>query len=254
MSTPTLTYLRSFDLLYEGDCSLLAVTPELKILVEEIYTEDAWIAQHEFNFQGELLQSVDEKTGANTDLTPLAIPDGSSIPQSAWHTMKKLNFSGPRHRGIRESERVGEMVQPLLIQEKMALIKRLELNIAPMLLLGLAESYVLAEAEIQRPYLYIVCRRIRLAYALPEPAYDQEQQPYDYDTIVVYLAHWVDRRNDQEPALIDLINNLPGVVLHRPMDCLVHDDYLFVADGGGANRTSQIHIWQIQRSVDAPES
>ncbi|MBC8170673.1 MAG: hypothetical protein H7X77_03340 [Anaerolineae bacterium] len=254
MSTPTLTYLRSIPLLYTGDCGLLAVTPELNILVEEVYTEDAWIAQHVFSFAGELLHSVDEKAGANKDLQPLAIPEGSSTPRTAWHTMKKLNFSGPRHRGTRESERINDMVQPLAVQEKIALIKRLDLNIAPMLLLGLAESYVLAEAEIQRPYLYIVCRRIRLAYVLAEPARDADRQLYDYDTLVVYLAHWVDRRSDHEPALIDLINSLPGVELYRPMDCLIHNDYLFIADGGGANRTSQIHIWQIQRPVDRSDA
>ncbi len=70
-------------------------------------------------------------------------------PQTGWHTMA-LNFAGPRHRGMRAPERTLDLVRPLSIQEKMALIDRFRLDVPPPLLLGIAESYVLAETPIMR--------------------------------------------------------------------------------------------------------
>jgi hypothetical protein len=90
---------------------------------------------------------------------------------------------------------------------------------------------------------------VRLAYALPAPRRDASQQLYDYDTKVLYLAHWFDRHSDLEVSLTDQINSLPGVTLHRPMDCIIHGNYLFIADGGEGDRKSQIHIWDIHRPV-----
>jgi hypothetical protein len=261
MPQPQLTFWKTLSLAHQGDCGLLAITPEEDILVEEVYGdasgdrtgEDVWMAQQRYSLDGELLESVDEAYGQNQGLTPLEIPSGSYVPHPVWHTSKALNFRGPRHRGMREEERVQDMVVSLTIAEKMALINRFDLNIAPPMLLGVAESYVIAEAMLQRPDLYIVCRRIRLAIGLPETRIDEEQQPYNYDTQVIYVAHWFDRSLAREPSLTDLMVNLPGADFHRPMDCILTSNLLCIADGGGTQRQNCLHLWEVEYPAEAEE-
>jgi hypothetical protein len=240
-----LTYQSSIELPHSGDCGLLGVSPDLTLYVEEIYTEDAWIAQHAVTLEGTFLESVDEDYGKNTEVMPLVIPDGSIQAQSGTQTIKTLNFTGARHRGLREDDRITDVVHPFSVGEKMTLVQQLGLSIMPPQLLGIAESYVLAEAELQRPYRYVVCRRVRLAYALPNPQLDENGQSYDYDTYILYIAHLFDRRNE-EVSFIESLQSLPEADLYRPMDCLITKNYLFVADGGGETRNNRIHMWKIE--------
>jgi len=157
-----------------------------------------------------------------------------------------LNFSGPRHRGLRGLERLLDLVRPLSIQDKMALASRYSLSIPPPLIFGLAESYVLSEAALVHPDIYVVCRRLRIAFGLAQEQLDADQEPYDYDTLVLYTAHLFDRTQQHEPSIVDPQAALPVAALKRPMDCLICDNYLFVADGGSEERLSAVHIWQIE--------
>lgn len=250
MQPPVLHFLTTLALRHEGDCTLLGVTPELTVYAEEIYAPDSWMAQHAITLDGTLTQSVDEMNGANADVKPLALPPDLIVPRTAWHTMS-LNFSGPRHRGLRAPERVPDMVHPLSIDEKMALSDRLKLDAPPPMLLGLAESYVLGEAPLVHPSLFFVCRRLRLAIALREQRIDDENEPYDYDTVVWYVAHFHDTQAEARP-LVDLFSDVGGVTLHRPMDCLLYGDRLFVADGGAAGRTSAIHVFRVEHVEKPP--
>jgi hypothetical protein len=119
----------------------------------------------------------------------------------------------------------------------------------PPAILGIAESYVLSESLIIRPSIYFVCRRIRIAYALPDVRLDANNQPYDYDTLLFYTAHFFDCA--QEPSILDLLNDLTTVPLKRPMDCLITDNnHLYIADGGGDDRLNAIHVWHL----DLPET
>jgi hypothetical protein len=240
---PPAAHLKTLPLRHAGDCSLLGVSPDGAIYAEEVYGDEGWVAQHELRPDGTLARSVDEAGGSGGDLKPLDLPDNLFTSRTCWKTMP-LNFAGPRHRGLREPERVGDLVRPLTIQEKMAAIDRLNLDILPPLLLGLAESYVLAESEIIRPNLYFVCRRIRLAYALPQPKIGADGQPYDYDTRVMYAAHFHDDR--EETPFTDLLIDLTGVPLHRPMDCVLAGNRLYIADGGEGERVSAIHVWGLE--------
>jgi hypothetical protein len=252
----TLKYITSMPLLYSGDCSLLGITPgiahsDLILYAEEIYGDEAWLARHALRLDGTLVATADEQSGQNPDVKPLDIPADIISPHTAWHTMT-LNFTGARHRGMRGPERIDEMLRPLSMPEKIALIERLNLDLLPPMLLGMAESYVLAEAVITRPNLFLLCRRIRLAYLLEEDHYDKDNQPYNYDTLVLYVAHFLDREAEHETPLHELLNALPEVELERPMDCLVYGDLAFVAEGGSGGpdgRRSAIHVWQILRST-----
>ena len=247
-----LDYLMTLPLRHDGDCSLLGVTTDGSVYVEEMYG-DGWLAQHAFAPDGRLLATVDEDSGTNHDPEPLALPADLATPQPGWHTVT-FNFAGPRHRGLREPERMADVVQPISIQDKMALVGAYRLPTTPPMLLGLAESFVLAEAPLHPPDLFVVCRRIRLAYALPSPRADADNSPYDYDTFVLYLAHVVDRTREPTGLIPDTEMSLPGATLQRPMDCLVHAGRLYVADGGGEARPACVHVWQVTREpVEAPE-
>jgi hypothetical protein len=245
MDTQDFEFLTTLSLRHNGDCSLLGVTPTLTIFVEEVYGEDGWLAQHAITLDGTFIASVDESFGTATELAPLSLPGNLVEPKRGWHTMA-LNFTGPRHRGLRGPERLDDLVRPFSIQEKIALVKQLELDVLPPLLLGLAESYVLAEAPIRTPNLFVVCRRLRLVYVLSEVKEDSAGERYDYDTTVLYVAHLFDRAAEQEPPLSDVGTGLTGIALYRPMDCLICKEHLFIADGGGNNRDSAVHVWRIQ--------
>ena len=245
MLTPSISYIKTLPLKHKGDCSLIGVAPDQTIYAEEVYGEDGWIAQHEIQFDGEITKTVDEGEGGE-NLQPLDVPANMTKPKTGWHTMG-LNFAGPRHRGMRAPERTADLVQPLTIDEKMTFAKRLKLDLPAPMVRGIAESYVLAECDIVRPHLYFVCRRVRLALALPEERLDDEQQPYDYETRVLYAAHFYDR-NEELPNAV-LFDDLTETPLARPMDCLLQGDHLYIADGGDAERVSAIHVWKL----DLPE-
>ncbi len=241
MDIPLIAHVATLTLKHHDDCSLLGVSPDGTIYAEEVYGENAWVAQHALKIDGTLIESVDEAEGTQ-EIQPLDLPDGTSLSKSGWQTMA-LNFAGPRHRGLREPERISDLVRPLDIQEKLAVTRKLKLDLPPPALLGLAESYVLAETRITPPNLYFVCRRLRLAIALAQAKLDAEGQPYDYETQVMYLAHFYD---GSEIPFGKLFENLTDVPLQRPMDCLLVGSKLYIADGGDQDRLSMIHVWQLE--------
>ncbi|MDZ4765572.1 MAG: hypothetical protein SGI73_13560 [Chloroflexota bacterium] len=261
-----LVHIAALPLLHTGDCSLrgVHVTDDggIIIYVEETYDEDGWLAQGALKLDGTWIACVDEEAGANPDIAPLPLPDSIITPRACWNTMR-LNYAGPRHRGLREPERLMDILRPISVADKFAVTKRLSLALPPPLLLGVAESYVLSEATVLHPDLFFVCRRLRLAYALETEAHDETGLPYDYDTHIVHAAHFYDRKAgstaESEPALIDALTALPDVVLRRPMDCLIVDDLLFIADAASepadvthsARQPSMIQVWRIEIPDDA---
>lgn len=137
----------------------------------------------------------------------------------------------------------------------MQAVSRFALPVAPPMLIGLAESFVLSEAPLQPPQSYVVCRRVRLAYATTTICTDDANQPYDYDTFVLYLAHVYDRTRDESGLLPAPEALLSDVTLNRPMDCLIHNDHLWIADGGDASQPSRLHRWRLHGSpAQAPNA
>jgi hypothetical protein len=92
-----------------------------------------------------------------------------------------------------------------------------------------------------------VCRRLRLAYLLPEELIDDHHNSYNYDTLVLYVAHTYDCELDYAPPLDEVFEGWGGVQLRRPMDCLIYEDYAFIANGGSESDLSSIHVWDIER-------
>ena len=241
-------YVTALPLAHGGDCSLIGVSGDLTLYAEEVYGEDGWVAQCSLRLDGSVLSMMDEDHGKNAAVQALPLPVDLARPKTGWHTME-LNFSGARHRGIRREERISDVAQPLSIEDKLLVAERLHL--LPPTLLGLAESYVLAEAELVHPNLFLVCRRLRFVYALQDEQTDEQNLAYDYDSKVLYAAHLYDRSQEVRPALRESLATLAGAQLQRPMDCLLAHDHIFVADGGEGERLSTVHVWRVQSSDEA---
>jgi hypothetical protein len=244
---PHFAHVTSLPLARSGDCGLLGVTSDLTIYAEEIYGDDGWMAQHVMRLDGTTIAAVDEDSGNAKSVKPLTLPDDLVKPKPGWHTMG-LNFSGARHRGIRSLEHVTDVAQPLSLEDKTVVAGRLQVA-APMIL-GLAESYVLAEADLELPHLFLVCRRLRVVYGLEAEQTDDQNQPYDYDSRILYVAHTYDRSQDVKPTLRESLKGLAGVELGRPMDCLIAYDHVFIADGGEGDHVSHVHVWRIEKGDD----
>lgn len=250
MHPPHLTYLGSVTLRYEGDCVLLGVMPDLTIYAEEIYADDSWLCQHRLTLAEGVLESADESSGQSVDVRPLAVPASAARSQPAVHT-RALNFAGPRQRGMRDAERISDMVRELSIAEKMRASEAAAFNLPPMLILGLSESHVYAEAALDAGRWYAVCRRVRIAYRLPEVRHDTDGEPYEYDSAVLHAAHLYDARAG-ETSLDETLRGLNGAALHRPQDVIAAFGHLIVADGGGEGCISRVHVWRID-AADAGE-
>jgi len=246
MLLANVVHLHTIDLHYREFCAFLAVTHNGQVCAEELYSDGEWMAQHRLDITGSIAETRDENAGKG-DFQPFTLPPGSLTPPPVQHCTA-LDFSGPRLRGMRETEHLQELVASLTIMEKMALIQHLGLGIPAMMLFGIAESRVLAEAALDDDGHFLVCRRLRLAIALPEVRYDNDNLPYDYETVTLHLAQVYDTTTDDHLPFQPPLNQIGGVRLNQPMDCLRTEDYLFIADGGDADTFSRVHIWQFKQA------
>lgn len=229
-------HIKTHLLLYCGDVTLSGVTPDGVIFAEELYGDDDWLAQHKLTFNEGIITTIDEQYGKSANIKPMDLPP-DLIKPSYRSCCDFLQFSGARLRGILSEERLDDVLHPLSIADKIELVEYMDWDIDPMQLMGIAESVVLSHARIPDEDAMIVCRRVRIAYRLTEPTRD-----YDYDSLDVYLLHDV-YPDDDEIDLLDCLNDDDEVDLLRPMDCLFHDGYLYVADGGEDEDVSSIHIF-----------
>lgn len=229
---------------HNGDCKLLGIAEEGSIFVEELYGEDDWLAQHRLTLDQGIVDTVDENHGKNLHIHPLSLPDTLEQPISKI-ARKWLNYTGARLRGIREEERIEEIVLPLSIEDKIELVDYMEWDIEPMQLIGIAESTVLASAYLPDETL-VVCRRVRVVYHLRKAT-----PTYDYDALEIYLLHDV-LPDDDIADIVDCLNDDDNLDVLRPMDCMYYDGYLYVADGGEDDDLSAIHIFEYQ--VDSKNS
>ena len=239
-------HLITHSLFYEGDCKLLGISNDDFIFVEELYGDEDWLAQHKISLTDGILESVDELSGDNLDVTPLELPS-DIIKPNMRPCCEQLNFSGPRLRGMADAERIDELVLPLTIADKIELVDYMEWGIQPTQLIGIAENAVLSNT-LGPDDMTLVCRRVRVAYRFM--ADDQTNGvPQDYDSLDVYVLHEFDPAQDDLPDLVDCLNDTDGVVLLRPMDCLFYAGRLYVADGGEDEDVSAVHVFEYQEKV-----
>ena len=237
----------TFPMLYEDDCKLLGVTLDGLIYAEELYGDEDWLAQHIISIDDGIIETIDEQSGENTDVTPFKLPN-TAIVTSSKSCCDALTFTGARLRGIQRDEPIDEIVLPLSIEDKIELVDYMEWDILPMQIIGIAESVVLSHTLLPDGLL-MVCRRVRIAYRLAELA-EINGVPYDYDALDIYLLHEFDPTDMELPELVDCLNDMEDVVLLRPMDCLYHDGKLYVADGGEDGDSSAIHVFDYQEKSE----
>jgi hypothetical protein len=237
-----LSYVKSLKLSGDGDCALLGALPDLNEIYLELYdAAHMEVEQIGITFEGDVFARGEEET-------PLEPPPNLIRPRSAWTTMA-LNFAGARHRGLRTEARIDEMAHPMSIEEKMAISKHLKLDLPAPMILGCIESYALAEATLSRG-VYCVCRRLRIAYALPTVRHDDDGDAYNYESVPLYLTHVFNALDHEETPLHKLLSALPEAPLYRPMDCMTAGNHLLVADGGSADHPPQLHLWALPPNED----
>ncbi len=239
----TLRHQASYTLPHGNDVYFLgtqhAAPYGVLVYAEEITPHDEPI-QHVLTLQGEPIATHH----------PIDDPPNVSVPSShaiAADWVQNLNFLGVRHRGLMAEDRIRDMVLPLSIAEKIQFAeKHLPKGVLPPHILGIAERYVLAVCKVGMQYM--ICQRLRVAYALPTIQQDADHLPYDYDTIALYGVILVTDENDILNHLT-FISHLDGIPLHQPTDCLCVNDVLLIADRGDAARPSQIHLWNFSTST-----
>jgi hypothetical protein len=249
----TFTFLRTVPLSHNGDCGLLGVAPDLSFYVEEIYGDEGWMAQAAYDFEGQLLAAVDEASGDNQGVERLLKPKGLVRPRTGASNTE-LNYGGARHRGLVMEDRVEEMLRPLSIEDKMLLVEEGAVpSVPPPYVLGLAQSYVVSEVQLISPGedggpLFLLSRRLRVAYRLPEPAIDDSGETYDYDSVELSVL----QRYSPHEGTLPLGESLPdeaalGVVLNWPTDIVLREGVLFAADSaqGRDDLSSRVHLWEV---------
>jgi len=244
-------HVRTVLLRHSGECGLLGVGPDLDFYVEEIYGEEGWMAQSGYDFEGHLLAEVDEVSGANQGVERLQKP-GNLVRPRTGRSDVRLNFGGARHRGLQAEDRIEEMVRPLEMAEKTMLVEEgLVPDIPPPNILGLAQSYVVSEVLLAGPTrdtlpLFLLSRRLRIAYRLLEPSLDARGERYDYDSLEVAILQRY-TPGDEDLSLGELLVRRAalGVELNRLNDIVLRDGYLFAANSAGERdeTVSQVHIW-----------
>jgi len=185
---PTLIRAGSYPLPHSdrtGSPALIGIDAHGQVALEMIYGTDGWLAQYVIAADGTLVDQRDEAYGHNPDFEPLDLTDFSNLPPHLPDTVQDLAFAGGRWRGLRETDRVPDILQPLTVSEKMALNSY---GFAGPVL-GVVESRVLAAAQINDRWL-LICRQVRIALAVPLNR-DIDGLPYDYDSSLINVAQWV---------------------------------------------------------------
>jgi hypothetical protein len=224
----------TIPLYHQGDCSILALAADGNLYAEEFYDE-SFIAQYHIH-NGAVITAIDEDAGQR-DIVPFHLPDGAIFPDRPSN--HALNYRGLRYRGLREEDHLHDWIIPLTVVEKMPLLAALGWNLPPMMLLGIVESQVLSQAQIEEECL--LCRRLRLAFALPERHYDETGLAYDYDSRIVHLLHTY---TEEITQILHKSLSFAGEKLQRPMDILYHDSRLILAEGGEIGHNSRLVLWE----------
>ena len=240
---PILIYKSAIALPRSGQCALLGVASDGTIYTE-IYYDDTWVAWYGLRADGTILTTGDEEAGRNHQFKRPAV-EMVAAPEAVPRS-HPLNYAGARLRGSRQLERVDDLMYPLDVSTKIRLVEVFKLPMMPMQLLGLAESNVLSMATFPTGGLQLVCRRLRLAYALPTPQTDPDGKPYDYDTISIYLGHLYQPSRDED-LITTLFETLPGPALSQPTDVMVTATHVLIAVSSDDHQVCQVHIWDVRQ-------
>lgn len=217
-----------------GTCALLGAWADGRVWLEAFDEVTDAYQQMIVSLEGGILQTSDGRL----------FPDAAGLIAPGNLTLDDdLTVRGARHRGLRSEDRIDDLVQPLTMAEKMMLVERLRLDVLPPQVIGLAESHVLARATTTQDDTVMVCRRLRIAYAMSQAKQDTDGQPYNYDTHSLHIAHFYNVQSFQPDSLTDIWDHLPVDNLVTPVDCCRAELFLFVAEAGGVQQESRVHVF-----------
>jgi hypothetical protein len=235
----SLHHIQSLEIAVGEMCSLLGVSPTSGRVYCEVVNDER-VTLYEYAVSSAQLQAPARNSRLYYDDLPTDLIAPQVPTQTTW-----LNHTGLRWRGMRETDRVVDWVLPLTIMEKMQILPHVGIQLTPMQLLGVAESQILSEAKLNDDGAYLVCRRLRLAYALAQPQHD-ENGPYDYDTILCHVVHCIE--GEQEPSWESIFTDFDREQVKAPIDCLFHEDKIYIADSGTPSIADaamcSLHVWQ----------
>jgi len=229
-----------------AECAILAAGADGRIWLEEYDSEGEPAAQMLLGADGQMLQVSRAQAGA--ELRPLLIAADALRPPPVRQAAR-LAFRSARLRGLRQEDRIAEVALPLSLADRMALAPRLQAA-APQVL-GVVESVVLAEAALGDGW-WLVCRRLRIALALPAARLDADGLPVDYDSHVIWTAPVLDRLDDPEIGVGAWWPVLDGVALSRPVDCMRAGGWLWVAEAGAGTAPARMLRWRVLSHSTSP--
>jgi hypothetical protein len=172
-----------------GSPALIGIDANGHVALEMMYGADDWLAQYVITSDGTVRDQRDEDYGQNADFEPLDLSSFQRVSPASPEAARRLVFVGGRWRGLRETDRLLDVLHPLSIAEKMAL-SSMTVNSLTGPILGIVESRILTAVPITDRWT-LLCRQVRIAFSVPVKR-DADGLPYDYDSRALHLAHWID--------------------------------------------------------------
>ena len=186
-----------------GSPALVGIDSRGQVALEMIYGKDGWLVQYVIAADGTLIAQRDEDYGRNHAFEPLDLSDFSNLLPHLPDAVQDLAFAGGRWRGLRETDRVPDILHPLTVSEKTAL--NAYGFAGP--ILGIVESKVCAAAKIN-DHWHLLCRQLRIAFSVPVRR-DFDGLPYDYDSLLLHFVEWFAEADE------------PGMSSDQPLDQLI---------------------------------
>ena len=236
----TVNHLCTIPLQYTGICHILAVTDQQTIIVEEYYANH-FVAQHHIEPPDRFIITTDEKHGQSC-LVPIPTPAGSAVPPTTNPIPKLEHRTGAPQHGIRADDRIDSLVYPLTMSDKIRLAEQVPVPAPPPMLIGLSESRVLSNLTLPNDHR-LICRHLRLAYALMTEKTLPSGQRINYNTVTIHRLQFLP--DDESFTPLTLTGLYTDEHLHRPTQCMRHGDRIYIADSGG-DQPNRVHIYHVQ--------
>jgi len=222
-----------------------------RVIVEIMYGPvgtDEWLAQYVISSDGAVIDSRDEDYGRTADFEPFALAEVPNSPPIRLEVAHNLVFAGGRWRGLRETDRLADVLHGLSISEKMAIGSLFTTHGITGSILGMVESRILATAWITERWV-LLCRQIRVAVSVPFSR-DVNGVPFDYDSYSLYFVQWLDNHQPLEepgPPLDQLLAISQASFSTQPVDLLCDSNrkYLYLIDNSDDTPHATLHVFQL---------
>ena len=236
------SFRHTINLFYDQWCGLLGIGPDQDVYAEELHDDLA--AHYHFDRQGQLMERIEEDPTSGITLPRAHLPAGTIEPTPV-RVAHPLNFGPELVDTSLDMELMRSLVHQLSLPERLFLQTAglLPVEVPPPAILGILDSRVTSEAEIE-PGQFAVCRRLRVAYRPPaSPVAGSDR--YQLCTFAVLQS--LDLAELDQPLTETLLPaTVLGIELMWPTDVIAAGNQLYVADSanGRTGRTSRIGVFE----------